>query len=137
MDWRPYLCGLLFGIYPLLAARSELSSGATFFMMSVVGLLFSITPFVQNGFDSVKAANSHQLALMFASACASSFGVLVMFRYIAATPSEKIGPLLIIMMVVQVATTWIFASFLSGSMPSVREMLGCLFAGGAIYLLRK
>ena len=135
MDLRPLFCGLCFGIYPILASRSKLSSGATLSILSVVMVAFAVTPFLQNGLTSIKSADSRQILLMVVSALASVIGVLVMFRYLADTPIEKAGTLVIIMVVMQVVTTWATASTFARALPSGQQVLGVVMAIGAIFLL--
>jgi hypothetical protein len=136
MDWRPLFCGICFGIYPILANRSKLSSGATLSILSVVMIVSAVSPFLQNGLASIKVATSHQILWMVTSALASVIGVLVMFSYLADTPIEKAGGLVIIMVVVQVVSTYATASSLAGTMPNGRSVLGVLAAIVAILLLK-
>lgn len=137
MDLRPFLCGVLFGIYPILANRSKLTSGATFFTLTVVSLLLGLFPFMSNGVASMKSANVSQIGFAVGSALASSIGVLVMFRYLAVTPTERAGGLVIIMVVTQVVATWVFASLFARTMPSAQQLLGVVLAGAAIFLLQR
>lgn len=136
MDWRPLFCGLCFGIYPILANRSKLSYGATLSILSVVMIVFAVTPFLENGLASLKAATSHQVWWMVASALLSVIGVLVMFSYLADVPVEKAGGLVIIMVVVQVVFTYVTAASLAGKRPDGRSVLGVLAAIVAILLLK-
>ena len=135
MDWRPLFCGLCFGIYPILSSRSKLSSGAMLWILSVIMVVFAITPFLQNGLASIKMANSNQMSLMLVSALASAIGVLVMFRYLADTPIEKAGTLVVIMVVTQIVVTMATASTFAKTLPSGQQVLGVVMAIGAIFLL--
>jgi len=137
MDLRPFLCGILFGIYPILANRSKPSSGATFFILAITSLVLGLVPFFSNGLASVKTANVGQIGFAVGSALASSIGVLVMFRYLAVTPTERAGGLVIIMVVTQVVATWVFASLFARTMPSAQQLLGVVLAGAAIFLLQR
>jgi uncharacterized membrane protein len=136
MDWRPFFCGICFGIYPILANRSKLSSGATLSILSVVMIVFAMSPFLQNGLASIKIATSHQILWMVVSALASVIGLLAMFSYLADTPVEKAGTLVIIMVVVQIVATYATASSFAGTMPNGRSVLGVLAAIAAVLLLK-
>jgi uncharacterized membrane protein len=135
-DWRPLLCGLFFGIYPILANRSKLSSGVMLLILGLVIPLFALVLFLQNGVASYKAATISQLGLMVVSGCLSALGLIFMFRYLASTPTEKAGGLVIVMVVTQVVITWLTSLFFARSLPSGRQVVGVVCAAITIYLLQ-
>jgi uncharacterized membrane protein len=99
-------------------------------------IIFAVVPFLQNGLTSIRVADSRQILWMVTSALASVIGVLVMFRYLADTPIEKAGGLVIAMVVMQVVSTYATASIFAGTLPTGRGVLGVVFAIGAILLLQ-
>jgi uncharacterized membrane-anchored protein len=137
MDWKPYFCGICFGVFPLFANRSNLASGATFLIVATVSLLLGLSLFLPSGIASLREASLTQIAFGVASGLANAIGLLVMFRYLADTPTERAGSLVIIMVVTQIVATWFFTQVFSQTIPTGREIIGVALAAGAVFFLSK
>jgi drug/metabolite transporter (DMT)-like permease len=137
MDWRPYFCGLCFGIYPILAARSKLTSDASFFAFSMIGCAFALALFAQSGITAISSASILQLGLITASYFGSAIGLLWMFRYLHDTPPERVGSLVIIMVITQVVVTWIASLLLGKTTLNKNQAIGVMLAAISIFFLQK
>jgi drug/metabolite transporter (DMT)-like permease len=106
-------------------------------MTGAVVVVFALMPFMQSGLAAVRAASLQQNALAFGSALASTIGLTLMFRYLAAVSTEKAGGLVIIMVVAQVIATMVFSLLFAKALPSLRDVLGVALAIAAIFVLQK
>lgn len=137
MDWRVFICGFCFGVYPLFANRSKLSYGAMLFIFSLVLMIGSFLPFVTNGSASMRSATKVQLSFMLIAAVINFGGSIFMFKYLADAPPMSAGGLVLIMVIMQVVTTWTVSSLLDGARITVRSIFGLLAALATVILLKR
>ena len=137
MDWRPLFCGLCFGIYPILAARSKLDPGTSFLAFGIIGFAFSLSLFAQHGVTAIRAAAPWQIAFIVMSYLCSAIGLLWMFRYLHDAKPEHQGSLVVIMVIAQVIVTWITALLFDKKLPTQNQIVGVVLAALAIFFLKK
>lgn len=129
---RAVLAGVFFGLYPLLLNRSNLPGNLTGMMFSFFVAVF-ILPFALG--EAPKLATANWLMLISAGAI-SAIAMMCMTNFLTNNTEEKIGLLIILMIVTQATVTAIFQIIMDKGVSATR-LSGFALAIMAVYLLNK
>lgn len=129
---RAVLAGILFGLYPLLLNRSNLPGNITGMMFSFLVAIF-ILPF---GVSEVPKLAHANWVMLISAGMLSAIAMMCMTNFLTNNSKEKIGLLIILMIVTQASVTAIFQMMMDRGV-SITRLFGFIFAVLAVYLLNK
>lgn len=129
---KAILAGFFFGLYPLMLKHSKLSGNMTSLLFTFA-VFAVIVPFAWKELGTIH--NTFWPAIIGAGV-ASGFGMLCMTSMLAQTPQERIGMLILSMIVTQSVVTVIFQIVIDKGV-TLTKIIGFACAGIAIILLNK
>lgn len=128
---RAVIAGVFFGMWPLLMKRSGL--GGNLSAVAFTGIAFLILlPFaLTEGFQSLREA---ALPFVVASGVCGAIGFTNFSGLITLTPRERLGSMIVIMILTQIAVPVIYEAVVTADY-SLKKILGTLMAFAAAVLL--
>ena len=128
---RAILAGIFFGLWPLLMKKSGLGGNLSAVVFTGIAFLVILPFALHEGFQSLREA---ALPFVVAAGVCGAIGFMNFNGMITLTPKERLGSMIVIMVLTQITVPVIYEALVTGDY-SPKKILGTIMAFAAAVLL--